>query len=159
MSRCSGHCCRVVKIPVPVDWIRMMTPLPENSEMVWVGSRDDGTGNMVKIILPKQEAEIVGAMLDPIDSCLERPAWWTEGSQPSAGHEYSHTCKHWDDVTGDCRNYDERPRMCRDYPYDRACSEAGCTMVSECAGGHALESATAGDAAKDPRRARANTAL
>jgi len=39
-----------------------------------------------------------------------------------------YTCKHHDAASGDCTIYDDRPRMCRDYPYRRACEHAECTM-------------------------------
>lgn len=35
------------------------------------------------------------------------------------------TCRHFDGR--DCTAYDQRPDMCRRYPYGRACEYAGCT--------------------------------
>lgn len=40
------------------------------------------------------------------------------------GHYY--TCKHHDSATGDCRNYQNRPRMCSDFPYGHACPYDDC---------------------------------
>lgn len=37
------------------------------------------------------------------------------------------TCRHHDVVTGDCGIYADRPRMCRDYPYEHACEQVECT--------------------------------
>jgi Fe-S-cluster containining protein len=31
------------------------------------------------------------------------------------------TCRHWDEETGLCGAYDQRPAMCRDFPYGRPC--------------------------------------
>lgn len=39
------------------------------------------------------------------------------------------TCRHHDTETGDCRIYEDRPRMCRDYPYGRSCEHSECTAV------------------------------
>lgn len=37
------------------------------------------------------------------------------------------TCRHLDQGSGDCKIYELRPRMCRDYPYGKACIVEGCT--------------------------------
>ena len=40
--------------------------------------------------------------------------------------EYDYfTCKNWDPETKLCRTYETRPRMCREYPYARACEFCG----------------------------------
>lgn len=36
-----------------------------------------------------------------------------------------YTCKHWDEDTKLCGAYEQRPRMCRDFPYEGTC-EHGC---------------------------------
>lgn len=43
--------------------------------------------------------------------------------------EYFHvyTCRHHDTVTGDCKNYENRPIMCSSYPNGRRCAYVGCT--------------------------------
>ena len=35
------------------------------------------------------------------------------------GHHF--TCRHWDEGTGLCGIYEDRPGMCRDYPYGKPC--------------------------------------
>lgn len=42
----------------------------------------------------------------------------------AGGHYY--TCKHHDSATGNCRDYQNRPRMCSDFPYGRACPYDDC---------------------------------
>lgn len=37
----------------------------------------------------------------------------------------TYTCRHWDEKTRLCGVYEDRPGMCRDYPYGAACSH-GC---------------------------------
>ncbi len=37
-------------------------------------------------------------------------------------------CIYFDEESRNCTIYEERPRMCRDYPYDDVCGEDGCTM-------------------------------
>jgi Fe-S-cluster containining protein len=36
-----------------------------------------------------------------------------------------YTCRHWDEDTRLCTVYEQRPMLCRDYPYGRPCSH-GC---------------------------------
>lgn len=48
----------------------------------------------------------------------------TEKHNISEGHGY--TCRHWDEETTLCTAYEERPKMCRDYPYDKACEHCKC---------------------------------
>ena len=47
------------------------------------------------------------------------------------GHWY--TCKHYDKVSGNCTDYENRPKMCSDYPYGGKCKYKGCTMKPNCA--------------------------
>lgn len=39
-------------------------------------------------------------------------------------------CNKWDEDTGLCTIYDERPEMCKDYPYARGCAHQGCGYES-----------------------------
>jgi Fe-S-cluster containining protein len=41
-----------------------------------------------------------------------------------------YTCKHWNSVTKLCKEYEKRPRMCRDYPYGKKCQyDASCDLL------------------------------
>lgn len=40
------------------------------------------------------------------------------------------TCRHWDIETRLCTVYEQRPRMCRDYPYGRTC-DYGCACKGQ----------------------------
>lgn len=44
---------------------------------------------------------------------------------PDAANINLYTCKHFDGES--CTNYDNRPNMCRKYPYYNRCNYAGCT--------------------------------
>lgn len=53
------------------------------------------------------------------------------GTEPRAsltGNEQrtTYTCRHWDEETRLCTVYDQRPNVCRDYPYGNPCSH-GCS--------------------------------
>lgn len=50
---------------------------------------------------------------------------------PKYGPKYGlFTCKHWNEETRLCGDYENRPKMCADYPYGRAC-ERGCGFTTE----------------------------
>lgn len=41
--------------------------------------------------------------------------------------DWTYTCRHLQ-PNGDCAIYEQRPKMCRDYPYDEPCHHPGCTL-------------------------------
>lgn len=41
------------------------------------------------------------------------------------------TCCYWDPWSGLCTDYDNRPKMCSDFPYDKPCYHCGLTMRME----------------------------
>ena len=38
-----------------------------------------------------------------------------------------YTCKYFNDKTRNCDNYENRPKMCRDYPYGKSCKIFDCS--------------------------------
>jgi Fe-S-cluster containining protein len=48
-------------------------------------------------------------------------------TKPEYGY---YTCKNLT-TNGDCAIYDQRPRMCSEYPYGDKCVIPGCTMVNQ----------------------------
>jgi len=57
------------------------------------------------------------------------PIYWVERKNRLTSEVplYMYTCRHLQ-LNGDCAVYERRPRMCRDYPYDKPCPIDGCTM-------------------------------
>lgn len=49
----------------------------------------------------------------------------------TTGEAYHYTCKHLNKETGLCTDYENRPEMCRLYPYGGQCNYQDC----ECVGG------------------------
>jgi Fe-S-cluster containining protein len=79
--------------------------------------------DMLIEITPAEAAarlEAAGAVL-PEDENLNMVKW-AEGIEQAGGHYPLYTCRHWDPQTKLCTVYDERPAMCRDYPYDGRCN-------------------------------------
>jgi Fe-S-cluster containining protein len=56
------------------------------------------------------------------------------GDRSDGAHMY--TCRHLNVITGDCMDYENRPDVCRDYPYEDVCMHAakGCTWDAARAG-------------------------
>jgi Fe-S-cluster containining protein len=67
---------------------------------------------------------MVVSMLVPLDIFSNvNPITGRQGKHKR--HWYS--CVHYDEDSGDCTNHEDRPQLCRGYPYGRACEEPECT--------------------------------
>lgn len=75
-------------------------------------------------------------MIQPLtfDEAQARWAIHGQGEWPSRfwdGHtDGLNSCRHWDTETRLCTVYDDRPLMCREYPYGGPCN-AGCDFDAE----------------------------
>lgn len=122
MSACSGKCCSVFNYPSTPEQLRERWAKWPGTD---VGLRDD---------------LFVADMLIPLDSAVaaERAAHYDVAAPEGfdliswAENTPTYTCRHWDEETMLCTTYEERPLMCRDYPYGRKCQhdcdcgETGC---------------------------------
>lgn len=70
---------------------------------------------------------MLGEMLIPLtyEEATERAARFGVGNIDKMKDAPLYTCKNWDEETRLCTVYDERPDMCRYYPYGRECDH-GC---------------------------------
>lgn len=126
--RCSGHCCKAFILP-------------------WLDHE--------QIALKREEAAIhkneeLLAVLDMIIPLGDDPRQFPEaikkvvptGNFDHLDNDYGYkphyyTCKYHCNVTGDCLNYENRPKLCRDFPennysssfvrWNGACEFGGCT--------------------------------
>jgi Fe-S-cluster containining protein len=100
---CDGRCCAVF-------------PLSRSPEEMLKGSHYDAifVGDMVIALTPfearRRWADLGYGELKDLD--LGQPLY---------------TCRHWDTATKLCTVYDERPWLCRDFPYALSCHHTGCT--------------------------------
>lgn len=125
LARCSGHCCRSFTLP------HSPAELREQAELMreWEAVRDD------------EEARSAWQDAHP-GASLIRDIIQIEGMVVYLGPFYAnpvedqviegfdhllhfYTCRNFDGAN--CRIYDSRPEMCRDYPYGRPCTYAACT--------------------------------
>ena len=109
---CNGECCAVF-------WLR--------KDMDLTGPFTEGS-----------DAQKVADMVIPLTRRQALRRWRKFVSTERPLRKYSKTdtayaCKHWDEKTRLCGDYENRPDMCRNYPYGAACSH-GCDYQIEDAG-------------------------
>jgi Fe-S-cluster containining protein len=98
---CPGHCCVAFYLPTPHDRV----------EEIAEGMRDGEV--IAEMVIPLTVSEA--------NERLERFGSGREYRKDSEGHVY--TCRHFDDESRLCTIYEQRPEMCRDYPYGH---DGGC---------------------------------
>jgi Fe-S-cluster containining protein len=104
---CSGVCCSAFRIPRSLDELRA---LGEN-------------GN--------EEAGQIADMVIPLTPDEARARNIEFGGEPNFADEDAglhYACRNWDEETRLCTIYDERPEMCRAFPYGEPCA-FGCSCV------------------------------
>lgn len=98
---CPGHCCAVLHI--------RLDPLQLQ--------------DMADILI---DGDQITTMVTPLDVDDARARHDATGTQATFDESPSHyACKHWDPTTQLCGNYHDRPAICRDYPYAKACQHCG----------------------------------
>lgn len=108
MSTCTGTCCAAFRLPKTLSVLR----------------RDQAT---------IRDGEQIAAMVIPLTpkQARERNEQFGGDGRASGfpwsdrGHHF--TCRHWDEETGLCGIYEDRPEMCRNFPYGK-----GCPMAATC---------------------------
>lgn len=106
-DRCTGRCCQAFHIHRSLDDIAAM-------------ARADGSPYAA-------EHSKLAAMLLPIERVDDCAPAIGRVSGGTVAHGWWYTCRHYDDLTSNCDAYEDRPDMCRDYPYGRRCEFARCT--------------------------------
>jgi Fe-S-cluster containining protein len=98
-ERCTGHCCRHYSLPHPLWYVREFG----------------------------EDGEQIAAMSLP--AYVVQPGEPMPDGRPLSGGDPAqiYRCANLNEATGDCRIYEERPRMCREYPYGRRCEMADCS--------------------------------
>lgn len=99
-DRCTGHCCRLFPVSSTITEIEKVTHAEGGSieaEKLLVMLRFEGLTDVGLV-----NGEPLGRTM-PVYSCIHL--------KPD----------------GDCGNYEDRPKMCRDYPYEGGCRDPDCT--------------------------------
>lgn len=114
-ARCTGHCCRSFFLSVSLDELKEDVLRFERGESPRFDPND--TPKLVNMLVLIREGT---ADEHPFVEHVDRGA-------PSSTKGFYYTCKHLDANTGDCTDYENRPDMCRRYPYGGRCTYKDCT--------------------------------
>lgn len=68
---------------------------------------------LIPLTIEEAKARLERFGLDPRPSLDDDERW--EGR--------AFTCRHWDEESRLCTVYSQRPKMCRDFPYDKDCED------------------------------------
>lgn len=110
-SRCVGHCCKAFFLPYSKEEMERKTK---------EGCFSPSDSQVAGMIIPLGNF----TQLSP-----ELQAMFPPGEHDESSNFY--TCKNHDIVTGNCRVYETRPAMCKDYPYGHSCKYIGCKRTTE----------------------------
>lgn len=113
MADCNGDCCVAFRVPFT------LVDLAEGN----VGDMD------------VEEARMLADMLEPLTLAETRLRQldFIRGVIPvfdESDEGFLYKCKNWDEETRLCTIYEDRPPMCRDFPYGKPC-RYGCECVGE----------------------------
>ncbi len=120
---CDGRCCAVFTFSSSIDDLResVAGTLVRNEKPIKIV--DDEVLLDMFIPLTQEEAaerrERFGLVYTRAPEGVQCQQ---DGSAPPDQH---YTCRHWDEDTGLCGIYEDRPNMCRDFPYGKVCTH-GC---------------------------------
>lgn len=104
-DRCTGHCCEMFTLPFGPDELTARCA-SEDRKLV--------------------DGEIIRDMVVYLGPTDKHPGDGT----PLGRTVYLYTCRHFDRERHDCRIYETRPRMCREYPYGKRCLYPACTWAA-----------------------------
>ena len=137
MSRCTGHCCRCFYLPINPAELAALVDTEIRHANFAMGSPETPHQVRALILAREWEGRALYRILDIIQiaDMVEYLGWMTPQDRidGAAGREPGnyYRCKNLQ-ANGDCGIYEDRPMMCRGYPYGRACSYRGCTMNEAC---------------------------
>lgn len=146
MSRCTGHCCERFNLPYSMGELQRYAQaireekslfILDNGKEKFTPSNGEEILQVANMIIFKEwskigmDGNLIGKLIEAKSSIetLESRGFRIDEDGDLITPIY--TCKHFDMTTRNCTNYENRPTMCRDYPYDRKCDHKGCTYCDE----------------------------
>lgn len=126
-GRCSGHCCRAFTLPVDPDGLRRGLEL-------WIAREEDDRPRARELLEQGTrfwgDIELIATMAVAIGQFERNPlAPDLVPNEDAPPLQWFYRCRHHDAASGDCTIYEDRPEMCRSYPYGDPCPFPGCTYV------------------------------
>jgi Fe-S-cluster containining protein len=104
---CPGWCCAAFY------WPTRLSDMRRHPERYYDGSQ---IADMLIPLTPKEARKR-----------YEKFSGRTTGAYTWKHRGHWFTCKNWDEETRLCKIYEDRPQMCRDYPYGKECQH-GCGL-------------------------------
>lgn len=99
-QRCSGHCCRRFYLPYTPEELQAMVDGTKST-----GHRREELEQVAGMVIPLKPAKEYEFLVDGVTPV------------PADARGYYYTCKHHDEATGNCLNYENRPNMCSAFPF------------------------------------------
>lgn len=115
---CTGLCCAAFALPHTIRDLKARARQRAIVDSEGDPAEGDKIADMVIPLTPKEARER-----------NRRFGGDAEFSWSNRGRHF--TCRHWDEETRLCGIYDDRPSMCRGFPYER---EDGCPFGCGCKG-------------------------
>lgn len=118
MSTCSGACCAVFPYSISLAEIHRRADSGDEQHQI-----------IADMVIPLAPGEALRRMEEfGVDFGAAGHDWTNE---KVIEQRELFTCRHWNEETRLCGIYEDRPRMCADYPYQGKCSAcAGCQYTS-----------------------------
>lgn len=112
-DRCTGHCCRAFTLNYDPESLRKMYTFEDGSPVPITPNSNSQVPDMVIYL---------GRHKDPPNGEPMRNS--------GVLFEHWYTCKHLS-AEGNCGNYENRPPLCRDFPYKTPCPYSACDWQPE----------------------------
>lgn len=111
IKRCTGHCCEMFFLPFTPRQLKKLKKLKRKKRM-----HPYLKGNhVINSRHNYEDMDTIMNMVIPISPSREKLNSHIGESASKNGNWY--TCKNFDKETRNCKIYNTRPRMCRDFPY------------------------------------------
>jgi Fe-S-cluster containining protein len=104
LPTCPGHCCAVLRLRDSLETLR--------------AEDDPESQQIADMVIPLTHRQAVARSRKFGSTCVIK-------ATPAGPNSGWYACRNWDEETRLCTIYEDRPSMCRDYPYDRECRH-GC---------------------------------
>lgn len=122
-TRCTGHCCHR---------IRLNDGIARRTVQTWAHEAFEKDENSAHGIECAKIAEMLVPLVGDVPHRTKGKILGPDGKiehDPHYAHADDHlyTCRYFDGTN--CTNYDERPNLCRSYPYGKECEQPECTWA------------------------------
>lgn len=131
-DRCTGHCCHGFTLPYSYDHLQNVT---KKTSLEWIEYAKTHELNPDDLRQAKDNL-MIAEMVIPLGTVTKKFIKETRTDRRPMDmiakafkrqRRFVYTCKNLDKKTGNCKVYDERPKMCRTFPDGTYCEFKKCT--------------------------------